>query len=96
MWTIGLNYKSPLVFAAVILPILNNIRPSKKILAHIECWMDLWYKSRFAVLVDNTVNVRVRGKSSTRPGCLHGFIIVLGNAGLYLHPPLCKNHTGDV
>ena len=60
--TRGWNYERPLVFAAVILPMTENVRPPKDIRTCIERRMDLWDQSRSAALVDDTANVGWGGR----------------------------------
>ena len=58
----------PLVFAAIILPMTENVHSSNDIQACIERWVELWYQGRFAVLVDDTTNVRRGGRGGLGQG----------------------------
>ena len=61
--TRGWNSDRPLVFAAFILPMAENVSSSNEILVHIDRRMTLCNQSRFVELLDDTVNVRrgIRG-----------------------------------
>ena len=61
------NSEPPILFAAVILPTVENVRSSKKSCAIIACKWDLRGQGRFVALVKNTITDR-QGGGRTWPG----------------------------
>ena len=80
--TRGWNYELPLVFADVLLPMMENLQFSKDIHVCIERRMALWDQSRFASLVNDTVNSGRGGERRNRTGKLHGSTRGACSAGL--------------